>query len=107
MLKSANSNNSQGSGHHYNFNDQNVTDLPPLKEAERMTGTYRTNIGTRGTGKTKEISGNQTDKVNMVNIGQTTLKSFEGEQFEIAQKFQRGSGETAITIIGRDWVKLH
>ena len=51
MLKSANTNNSQGSGHHYNFNDQNVTDLPPLKEAERMTGTYRTNIGTRGTGK--------------------------------------------------------
>ena len=39
MLKSANGNSSHGSGHHYNFNDQNVTDLPPLKEAERMTGT--------------------------------------------------------------------
>ena len=38
MLKSANGNSSHGSGHHYNFNDQNVTDLPPLKEAERMTG---------------------------------------------------------------------
>ena len=38
MLKSANGNSSHGSGHHYNFNDQNVTDLPPLKETERMTG---------------------------------------------------------------------
>ena len=44
MLKSANGNSSHGSGHHYNFNDQNVTDLPPLKEAERMTGTdYKIN----------------------------------------------------------------
>ena len=47
MLKSANGNSSHGSGHHYNFNDKNVTDLPPLKEAERMTGTDHkmTNIG--------------------------------------------------------------
>ena len=47
MLKSANGNSSHGSGHHYNFNDQNVTDLPPLKEAERMTGTVHEilNIG--------------------------------------------------------------
>ena len=43
MLKSANTNTSHGSGHHYNFNDQNVTDLPPLKEAERITGIDRTN----------------------------------------------------------------
>ena len=43
MLKSANTNTSNGSGHHYNFNDQNVTDLPPLKEAERITGIDRTN----------------------------------------------------------------
>ena len=43
MLKSATTNTSNGSGHHYNFNDQNVTDLPPLKEAERITGIDRTN----------------------------------------------------------------
>ena len=41
--KSANTNTSHGTGHHFNFNDQNVTDSPPLKEAQRITGIYRTN----------------------------------------------------------------